>query len=139
MRLIEELQEAGAFAARQSKGFVEILKLKIRIIGFSNKRGNILTKLGEVSYKAISEGRQPHEDDNAKRLVEDIREAEREIATGDETISQKKEELLAGRRLFRSRLWGADASAENVRPVENAGDAPENPGENKDTSGGQGA
>jgi len=63
MNLSDEITEAGNFLGRQAGGFVDILKLKLKIIGFSNKRSNIFTRLGELSYKAQTEGRSLESDE----------------------------------------------------------------------------
>lgn len=122
MSLIGELGEVSRFVLRQSAGFLEILKLKIKIIGFSNKRSGVLAKLGEMTHKAIVEGRLDPGDDAIRKFSAEARMAELEISSAEEGINSKREVLKEDRELFKSRLRDDDdTSAEAGRSVHSGG------------------
>lgn len=122
MNLISELDEISRFVLRQSAGFLEILKLKIRIIGFSNKRSGVLARLGEMAHKAIVEGRLDPGDDIIRKFSNEARMAELEISSAEEGINSKREVLKEDRELFKSRLRDDDdSSAEAGRSVNPGG------------------
>lgn len=124
MSLINELDEVFRFGLRQSTGFLEILKLKIRIIGFSNKRSGVLTKLGEITHKAVVEGRLDTGDDVIRKFSSEARTAELEISSAEESINAKREALREDMAIFKSRFKDDDdSSAEAGRSV-NPGKGP---------------
>ena len=118
MSLIGEFNEVFRFFLRQSSGFLEILKFKIRIIGFSNKRSGVLTKLGEMTHKAVTEGRLDPGDDVIRKFSSEARAAELEISSAEEGINLKREALKEDRAAFKSRFKDDDdSSAEAGRSV----------------------
>lgn len=118
MSLIGELNEISRFFLRQSAGFLEILKLKIRIIGFSNKRSGVLTKLGEMTHKAVVEGRLDPGDDAIRKFSQEARAAELEISSAEVGINSKRDTLKEDWVLFKARLKDDDdTSAEAGRSV----------------------
>ena len=122
MTIIGELKEVSSFFLRLSAGFLEILKLKIRIIGFSNKRSGILTKLGEMTHKAVVEGRLDPGDDAIRKFSEEARASELEISSAEEGINSKREKLKEDWTLFKARLKDDDdSSAEAGRSVNPGG------------------
>lgn len=122
MSLIGELNEISRFFLRQSAGFLEILKLKIRIIGFSNKRSGVLTKLGEITHKAVIEGKLNPGDDAILKFSEEARAAEVEISSAEEGINSKRVVLKEDWILFKARLRDDDdTSAEAGRSVHTDG------------------
>ncbi|MBF0292023.1 MAG: hypothetical protein HQK86_07675 [Nitrospinae bacterium] len=124
MSLINELDEVFRFGLRQFTGFLEILKLKIRIIGFSNKRSGVLTKLGEMTHKAVVEGRLDPGDDVIRKFSSEARTAELEISSAEESINAKREALKEDMTIFKSRFKDDDdSSAEAGRSV-NSGKGP---------------
>ncbi|VAX19960.1 hypothetical protein MNBD_NITROSPINAE02-1371 [hydrothermal vent metagenome] len=91
MDLNKDLKDVTGLAGRQALGFVEVIKLKLRIIGFSNKKSGLLTKLGELAYKSVDEKTSLADNDDAMKLVEEIRKASHEITTSEEAINKRKE------------------------------------------------
>lgn len=118
MSLIGELNEISRFFLRQSAGFIEIFKLKIRIIGFANKRSGVLAKMGEMTHRAIVEGRLDTGDDAIRKFSEEARSAELEISSSEVGINSKREALKEDWILFKARLKNDDdTSAEAGRSV----------------------
>jgi hypothetical protein len=118
MSLIGELNEISRFFLRQSAGFIEIFKLKIRIIGFANKRSGVLAKMGEMTHAAIVEGRLDPGDDAIRKFSGEARLAELEISSSEAGINSKREALKEDWALFRARLKSDDdTSAEAGRSV----------------------
>ncbi|MBI4667293.1 MAG: hypothetical protein HY751_12895 [Nitrospinae bacterium] len=114
MSVADELSEIAGFFIRQAGGIWAILKLKIRIIGFSNKRSGILTRLGEMTFRAIQDNRLVAADEGIISMVEEIRRAELEISGAEEAINVKKTELSEDRGIFKERLrGGSDGSGKN--------------------------
>lgn len=124
MSLIGELNEISRFFLRQSAGFLEILKLKIRIIGFSNKRSGVLTKLGELTHKAVVDGKLDPGDDAIRKFSQEARAAELEISSAEDGINSKRERLKEDWSVFKARLKDDDdAPAEAGRSVNQDGGA----------------
>ncbi|MBF0170237.1 MAG: hypothetical protein HQK87_03965 [Nitrospinae bacterium] len=65
---------------------VEVVRLKLRIIGFSNKLTGLFARLGEAAFEATETGTPLVEQNQARRLMDDIREARREIKEAEEGI-----------------------------------------------------
>jgi hypothetical protein len=124
MSLIGELNEISRFFLRQSAGFLEILKLKIKIIGFANKRSGILTKLGEMTHRAIVEGRLDAGDEIIRNFSNETRAAELEISSAEEGINARRETLREDRELFKSRLKNDDSSSAESGGSVNPGGGP---------------
>lgn len=91
MDLNKDLKGMTGLAGRQAVGFVEVVKLKLRIIGFSNKKSGLLTRLGELALKSVDESKSLSDDDDAMKLVDEIREANNEITAAEEAINNRKE------------------------------------------------
>ncbi|MGK7345625.1 MAG: hypothetical protein ACNS63_07435 [Candidatus Nitrospinota bacterium M3_3B_026] len=107
MSFLEVLKDTLRAAWRQTSHFIEIMRLKLRIIGFSNKRNGLLTKLGEAVYRNIAEGKPAWEDEKVKRLVEETRSAGDEISKAEEAIDQRKAEARREREEYRQKLRSA--------------------------------
>jgi hypothetical protein len=60
----------------------EIIRLKLRIIGFSNKRSGLFTRLGETCSALMKNGTDIADNDDVKSIQADILVSENEIATG---------------------------------------------------------
>lgn len=88
---MEYFQNLLRIIGRQLLGILEIIQLKLKILGFSNKRSGLNTKLGEVAFKAIKESRELAEDADAKNLVSEIDNAGYEISEAEEAIIKRKE------------------------------------------------
>lgn len=71
---------------RYAKETVEIIRLKLRIIGFSNKLTGLFARLGEATLASVEKGRPLEENETAQRLMNDIRDAQREIKEAEEGI-----------------------------------------------------
>ncbi len=65
---------------------VEVIRLKLRIIGFSNKLTGLYARLGEAAFGAVECDAPFTENEIAQRLMADIREAQREIKAAEEGI-----------------------------------------------------
>ena len=78
---------------KQAKGYVEIVRLKLRIIGFSNKRSGLFTKLGEIVYRSRGESENVTPGSDTIRIIGEIENAEREIVDAEEAINTCKVEL----------------------------------------------
>lgn len=104
MSLFTELGEISRFFLRQSAGFLEIFKLKIRIIGFSNKRSGVMTRLGEVTHKAVLEGRLGQNDELIQKFSAEAKAAEVEISASEQAINAKRGILKEDWDIFKSRF-----------------------------------
>jgi len=131
MDLIETLKELLNFVASQASDFIEIVRLKLRIIGFSNKRSGLFTRLGELTYNAIAQNRPVSEDEEIKRLMEEARLAGDEISAAEEAINNKKEESLGARENFRTKWRAEHGGSEKAAP------GGEKPGETGDAPTGE--
>lgn len=67
---------------------VEVVRLKLRIIGFSNKLTGLYARLGEKAFSAHEAGGAFADEEAAQRLMADIREARREIKEAEEGIEK---------------------------------------------------
>ena len=106
MEILNKARRAASFAVRQLENFLAIVMLKIRIIGFANKRSDLFTRLGRVVYSA---GDHPKEGATGSGpLVDDIKEADREIREAEEAIIEVKEKARGDRARFFADLKGED-------------------------------
>lgn len=150
MSFFEILKETLMTAWRQVSHFIEIMRLKLRIIGFSNKRSGLLTKLGEAVYKNIAEGKPAWEDEKVKKLVEETRFAGEEISRAEEAIDRRKTQARSERDEYRGRLGSTkkeeaapSAAASGTSSFKEPGPGPEReegastPGE-RESGGGSG-
>lgn len=71
---------------KQAGDFVEIVRLKLRIIGFSNKQDGLYGLLGEALYRKIASGELTCDESPLSGLVEDIRTCAVEIHAAEEAI-----------------------------------------------------
>jgi len=110
MDIFEITKETINLVYHQIYDFVEVVRLKLRIIGFSNKRSGLFTKLGEMTYKAIRGNRPIAEDPEIKRVVEEILLAEGEIADAEVSIEKRKEKALEDRERFRKKIHAIRAA-----------------------------
>ena len=78
---------------KQAKGYIEIVRLKLRIIGFSNKRSGLFTRLGEMVYHVRGEREDVTPGADTMRIIGEIENAEREIVDAEEAINKCKVEL----------------------------------------------
>jgi len=109
LEFLNKARLAGSFVVRQSEYFLAIVMLKIRIIGFANKRSDLFARLGRVVY---SSGVHPKEGETGSRsLIEDIKEADREIREAEEAIIEVKEKARNDRAQFFADRKGEDNQA----------------------------
>ena len=96
MAVVERARRLGRLLVSQADFFWRIIILKIRIIGFANKRNDLFTHLGRTIFLHERDGApgQPP----ANKIIKDIRETEREILEAeagiDKTAGQAREERL---------------------------------------------
>ena len=77
----------------QAKSYTEIVRLKLRIIGFSNKRSGLFTRLGEMVYRSRGERDEVTPGSDTLRIIGEIENAEREIVDAEEAINKCKIKL----------------------------------------------
>lgn len=104
MGLADKAKDAIDFGISQVTGFMEILKLKLRIIGFADKKSGLFSKLGEIIYKASQNGSDPMADGRSAACIEEIKITELEIATAEDDINARK----AQSRLERDKFMAGD-------------------------------
>ncbi len=97
------ISDLSGLVVSQARGFIDISRLKLRILGFSNKRSGLMTKLGETAFKAMEAGSSITDDAEALRLVDQIREASDEITKAEDEINARKAKGLKERREFREK------------------------------------
>ncbi len=90
-----------SFGVKQLKVLVDIFLLKLRIIGFANKRNGLFAKLGEVSYKLIKSGGLEIENDQVRSFIKEIEEADREILSAESEINKVKSAAQTHRAEYR--------------------------------------
>jgi len=100
MGLADKSRAAFDFGLSQVTGFMEILKLKLRIIGFADKRNGLFTKLGEIIYKASKNGGDPKADERSASCIEEIKKTELEISTAEDNINERKSKSGLEREIF---------------------------------------
>lgn len=64
----------------------EIIRLKLRIIGFSNKRSGLFTRLGETCSALMKTGADIASDEDVKSIQADILISENEISAAEKDI-----------------------------------------------------
>jgi len=79
-----------SFCVKQLKVLVDIFLLKLRIIGFANKRNGLFAKLGETSYKSIRSGGFEIDNDQVRSFIKEIEEADGEISKAESEINRIK-------------------------------------------------
>jgi len=89
------------FYLKQLSGYLEIVMLKIKIIGFANKRSGLFTRLGETAYKSAQRGSLDLGADELQGWVREIEQAESEMAKAEEAINVKKSLAERQRAEFR--------------------------------------
>ena len=97
--------QTAEFAVRQAGFFWDIIMLKIRIIGFANKRSDPFTSLGKTVY--LSNG--SHDRDGEKEsLIAGIKDSEREIRDAEAAIVEVTGRAREDRRVYYSRVFGGE-------------------------------
>lgn len=119
----EDLKRIANIVYRQATGYLEIIRLKLRIIGFCNKRNGLFGRLGETVYYTTLNGRLQTDDQDILRLVNEVSRAEKEIAEAEKAINARKEEDKTLRQAF-SANWkakygraAAEKATEDIRPA----------------------
>ncbi len=64
----------------------EIIRLKLRIIGFSNKRSGLFTRLGETCSALMKSGSEVTDNEDIKSIQADILVTENEISMAEKDI-----------------------------------------------------
>lgn len=77
----------------QTKGYVSIFQLKIKIIGFSNKRSGLFARLGESVYRTRGEREDVSPGADTLKIIHDIEHAEREIVEAEKEINELRQSL----------------------------------------------
>lgn len=77
----------------QAKGYIEVIRLKLRIIGFSNKRSGLFTRLGEAVYRQRGEREDITPGANTIKIIGDIENSEIEIVEAEKAINITKGKL----------------------------------------------
>ncbi|MBI4827763.1 MAG: hypothetical protein HY804_02955 [Nitrospinae bacterium] len=96
-------------AVRQVSAFLDIFLLKLRIIGFDNKRSGLYTRLGEAVFRAVNTGAPPLSDHPSNAIIEEIRESGAEITAAEDAIISRKTRARADYDNFLS-LWRRGAA-----------------------------
>jgi len=98
MDLTHKFWALGGFFNRQARFFWDIIILKIRIIGFANKRVDLFTRLGRLAYMSHpqSGGGAP----DVEALIADIKETEAEIKKAESDIILVTEKARTDRSEF---------------------------------------
>lgn len=105
MDIQREVGDYWEIAVKQTIGFAEIIRLKIRILGFSNKRSSLMAKLGEAAFKGMDGGTSISDTSETTSIVSDINEADKEISTAEKTIIQRQEDGRKDREQFVEDKW----------------------------------
>ena len=113
MGLADKARGALDFGISQATRFMEILKLKLRIIGFADKRNGLFTRLGEITYKASKNGADPMADERSASCIEEIKRTELEISTAEDDINVCKSKSKLEREKFMA-VKGADSGEPGV-------------------------
>lgn len=108
MGLVDKARDAVDFGMSQVTGIVEILKLKLRIIGFADKRNGLFTRLGEMTYKMSKNGADPMADERSALCIEEIKKTELEISIAEDGINARKSATRLEREKFMAKK-GADS------------------------------
>ena len=130
MGIMEKVRGLAVFGIGQFSSYIDILKDKLRIIGFANKRSGLYTKLGEMTYKSVKEGSLSHDGDGFGGLIEEIELTGSEITDAENAINDKKTKSKS----TRDEYWvNVEKSSENHPPSTDDGQesppaAPEEPG-----------
>ena len=112
MDFLSKAGNAARFIVKQAEYFLEIIMLKIRIIGFANKRSDLFARLGRQVYSSRDD---PGEGQaGSESLMAVIEETEREIREAEESITNVKEKARAGRGLFLSGMNSGTGSGETA-------------------------
>jgi len=102
MCLMNKASEIGGFLARQARFFWEVVMLKIRIIGFANKRSDLFSRLGKVVYSSPSPIGE--RDAGVKKTIDEIKETDREIKDAEEALVEAKKIARRDRMEFMTGL-----------------------------------
>ncbi len=100
MGLADKARDAVGFGISQVTGFMKILKLKLRIIGFADKRNGLFMKLGEITYKASKNGADPIVQERSASYIEEIKMTELEISSAENDINKRKSKSGLEREAF---------------------------------------
>lgn len=100
MGIVDRASGAVSFALSQSSGFMEILRLKLRIIGFADKRSGLFNRLGETVYKNFKNGAVSVDSGKAISCIQEIRQTANEITEAEQAINISKEKAKAEREEF---------------------------------------
>ncbi|VAX19145.1 hypothetical protein MNBD_NITROSPINAE03-1799 [hydrothermal vent metagenome] len=100
MGLVDKARDAVGFGISQVTGFMKILKLKLRIIGFADKRNGLFMKLGEITYKASKNGADPIAQERSAAYIEEIKMTELEISSAENDINKRKSKSGSERETF---------------------------------------
>ena len=104
MAFADKARDAVDFGISQVTGFMKILKHKLRIIGFADKKNGLFSRLGEIIYKASQNGADPMADERSASCIEEIKITELEISTAEDDINRRKAES----RLERDKFMAGD-------------------------------
>ena len=105
MSFFAKAGETAGFAVRQAGFFWSIIMLKIRIIGFANKRSDLFTSLGKAVY--LSNGSSDR-DGEKESLIAGIKDSEREIREAEAAIVEVTGRAREDRRGYYARVFGAE-------------------------------
>ncbi len=117
MDIKRELNDYWTIALRQALGFAEIVRLKLRILGFSNKKSGLMAKLGEAAFKSVENGNNITDDSDAISIIDEIRESVREMSEAERAIIQKQEDGKEERGKFVEEKWSGGEVAKPVDDV----------------------
>jgi hypothetical protein len=113
--------EAARFVAGQVQDTVEVIRLKLRIIGFSNKLTGLYARLGDVAYAAMDDPARLAADADAQRLAEDIADAMREIKEAEEGIRKRLRVAARRRQGFAAGSRSPEPERPDAPPAEEEG------------------
>lgn len=119
MDYLELSKRAFNLVTGQASNYVEIIRLKLKIIGFSNKRSGLLTKLGELSYKVLGEEGDVGQSEEVKKLMDEVQLAESEISESEKDINRMRERAGSEREEFWS-FWEASSREKQDEPQKSA-------------------
>jgi len=117
MDIKRELNDYWTIALRQVLGFAEIIRLKLRILGFSNKKSGLMAKLGEAALKSVENGKNITDDTDTMSIIEEIRESVREMSEAERAIIQKQEDGKEERAKFVEEKWSGSEVSQPVDDV----------------------
>ncbi len=100
------------FSVRQVTGFLTVIRLKLKVIGFSNKRSGQYTRLGETVHQIILDGGDVATDPEVVQLMDEIKASASEIRDSEKTILETKAESEEDRRNYQ-----AESSHEKPAPA----------------------